>query len=320
MQVRGPQGGMLVQEEGSVRKVKISPAPAYLSWHPNGRMLAFATIKVRQFFHSAGPEVREVIDLDSCLGLYFTDSNTTTTIPQIAKKDRLETYPTWSPDGRFLYFCSAPVLWTDRNKIPYDKYGEIRYDLKRIGYDPDTGKWGSLETVLSAADTGLSILQPRISPDGRFLVFVMCSHGCFPVFRKSSDLYIMDLKTLEYKSLDLNSPETESWHCWPSNSRWLVFSSKRANGLFSQPFFSFIDANGKAAKPFVLPQEDPAFYDGWIQSFNIPELVREPMKVRGRELTGAIYSPAVDAGKLPISGATPGTGGQGARYNPRSKP
>ncbi len=38
----------------------------------------------------------------------------------------LETWPDWSPDGRYLYFCSSPVLWTDFNKVPPDNYEKVK--------------------------------------------------------------------------------------------------------------------------------------------------------------------------------------------------
>ena len=120
-----------------------------------------------------------------------------------------------------------------------------------------TGQWGHAETVLSAEQTGLSILLPRVSPDGRFLLFCMCRYGCFPVYQPSSDLYMMDLATGRYSRLAINSEYSESWHSWSSNSRWIAFSSKRQGGLFTRTYLSYVDDDGTAYKPFVLPQRDP---------------------------------------------------------------
>jgi len=83
----------------------------------------------------------------------------------------------------------------------------------------------------------------------------------------------MDLKSRKYRRLTCNSAQSDSWHCWSSNSRWIVFSSKRDNGWLARPYFSYIDANGREHKPFVLPQKDPAFYDTWLKTYNVPELV-----------------------------------------------
>jgi len=75
--------------------------PAYTAWHPDGRVAAFSANYISQFFHAVG-ESRDVFDGESDLALYHVDSNTVTTTPNISQPDRLETFPTWSPDGRYL--------------------------------------------------------------------------------------------------------------------------------------------------------------------------------------------------------------------------
>ncbi len=198
----------LLVEGDKVRK--IGTKFGYTSWHPSGRVAAFSVNKVRQLFHSAASEVRDVIDFDSVMAYYNLDSKTVKTTPNLARKDQLETYPAWSPDGRYLYFCSAPMTWSDKTVVP-ESYDQIKYDLVRASYNIDRNQWGQLESVLSAEDTSLSILLPRISPDGRWLLFCMCDYGCFPVYRQSSDLYMMDLEAAKqtgdfaYERLDINS-------------------------------------------------------------------------------------------------------------------
>lgn len=87
----------------------------------------------------------------------------------------------------------------------------------------------------------------------------MSDYGGFPVYRASSNLYLMDLKDGKYRRMECNSDQADSWHCWSSNSRWIVFSSKRENGLLARPYFCYIDMKGRAHKPFVMPQKDPTF-------------------------------------------------------------
>jgi len=289
--------------QGSV-VTKLDTKFGYTSWHPSGRLVAYTLMDVHQFFHPAGVEVRDVVDLDSDLVYYEVGSQTVKTAPGISDPNRLETYPTWSPDGQYLYFCSAPILWSDRNVLPPEHYEEVRYDLRRIRYDVDTDTWGEPETVLSSDETGLCIMLPRVSPDGRFLLFCMCEYGCFPIYQPSSDLYLMDLKTGEYRRLEINSDRSESWHSWSSNSRWFAFSSKRRDGLFTRSYLSYFDKNGKAHKPIILPQQDPTFYDSFLKTYSVPEFVIEPVKVSSRALANAVRSSDKIEVKMPVVSMT----------------
>ena len=284
---------------------KIGATFGYTAWHPSGRVAAYSINKVRQFFHDARAEVRDVIDLDAALAYYVVEDRNVRMVPLAADKDRLESYPAWSPDGRYLYYCSAPILWKGDNTFPPARYNEVRYDLMRIRYEVDADRWGKPETVLSARRTGLSILLPRISPDGRFLLFCMCRYGCFPVYQPTSDLYLMDLATGRYRKLGINSEFSESWHSWSSNARWIAFSSKRRGGLFTRCYLSYVDETGRAHKAFLLPQSDPEFYDSFLKTVSVPELLTGPVPVTGPALARAARSSgaiAVDA----ITGASPG--------------
>jgi hypothetical protein len=295
----------LLAQDGQVEKV--GAKWGYTAWHPSGRLAVYSINKVIQFFRAGALEVRDVADLDSALVCYDVESRTATSPPELADKDRLETYPAWSPDGKFLYYCSAPILWKDRNKVPPDNYETLRYDLLRIPYDIETGQWGQAETILSAQETGLSILLPRVSPDGRFLLFCMCRYGCFPVYQPSSDLYIMDLATRQYRKLAINSEFSESWHSWSSNSRWIAFSSKRQGGLFTRTYLSYVDEAGTAHKPFVVPQKDPAHYDSLLETYSVPELVTGPVNVRKWRLARAARAAPSITTDIPITGASPKT-------------
>ena len=292
---------------------KIGTKFGYTSWHPSGRVAAFSVNKVRQLFHSAASEVRDVMDFDSVMAYYNVDSKTVKTTPNLARKDRLETYPNWSADGRYLYFCSAPMTWSDKTVVP-ESYDQIKYDLVRASYNIDRDQWGPLESVLLAEDTSLSILLPRISPDGRWLLFCMCDYGCFPVYRQSSDLYMIDLEAAKqtgdfsYERLDINSSESESWHSFSSNSRWIVFSSKRGSGVFTRTYIAYVDKSGKVHKPIRLPQKDPAYYDSCLWTYSVPELVIEPVRVTREKLGRVVRSSEKTSVKMPITMATPKPG------------
>jgi len=283
----------------------------YTSWHPSGKLAVYSIDNLPMFFHTVRNEIRDTVHVDSALVYYVAELKIVKTTPAISEKEYLETWPAWSADGRYLYFCRAKMIWTDKNKIPPDEYKEIKYDLVRIEYDVLQDKWGEVETVLSSKETGLSIAMPRVSPDGRWLMFCMCDYGYFPPWLQSSDLYIMDLKSaeqtgrFEYSELEFNSSESEAWHSWSSNSRWVVFSSKRRRGVFTESFIGYIDENGKMSKPFVLPQKDPTYYDYCLDTFNTPEFVTGPIMVTGEKVARVARSPAEETLYVPITMATP---------------
>ncbi len=280
--VAGPEHG-----RGRIPKARA----AYTAWHPNGRVAAFSANRISQFFHAVG-ETRDVFDRESDLALYHVESNTVTTSPKISRPERLETFPNWSPDGRRLYFVST-------DPRPFDEYREIRYDLMRIAYDPESGTWGKVEMVLSSEETGMSITEPRVSPNGRWLLFCMSEYGAFPPYQPSSDLYLLDLETGEYRRLDCNSPRSESWHCWSRNSRWIAFASKRRDGTFARVYFSYIDETGRAHKPVLLPQKDPTYYDRLLKTYNVPELRPAPAPATPHALARTIRAPGAPGATMP---------------------
>ncbi|MBN2038106.1 MAG: PD40 domain-containing protein [Chitinispirillaceae bacterium] len=288
--MRGEGQGMLLVKGGRAAKIdtrtRFNRGPAsYASWHPSGRLLAFAVMKVNQTLHSVD-DPRVVIDESSDLIIYDVESNVISTCPHIADPGRMETLPEWSPDGRYLYFCSAPQPERVDNAFYTGlKYRDIKYDLMRIPFNIRTGAWGHREVVLSSQETHLSNVQPSISPDGRYLLFVMMPYSYFAVYNDQSDLYLMDLSTGTWRRLDaVNSAFAESFHSWSSNSRWFVFSSRRRDGLCAFPYFAHVDSTGAISKPFILPQKDPALYEIRLASFNVPVLAKKPIPVSWREL------------------------------------
>ena len=345
MNVRGVReskvkGGLFIVRDGKIggvvnTKTAFNPIPAiYLAWHPGGEAVAFSTNRVNQTFHMVGDN-RHAVDSFSDVGVYLIASNTVTTCPNIARADRLETTPAWSPDGEWLYFCSARPTVTAkereaeerrdeelkrRGKAPkrqerhhpffrIDRYRELHYDLVRIRYDIEAKTFrGKVETVLTTdlGQKGLarpeippektgtlwSVAQPRFSPDGRFVLVCLCAYGNFPVYQKTSDLYMLDLETKTCHPLtELNSDDAESWHTWSSNGRWIVFSSKRPDGLMARPWISYVDEHGRARRPFILPQKDPGFYESYIRVFNRPELTVGPIPLSQRRILKTLYDP-----------------------------
>jgi hypothetical protein len=290
---RGNVPGTFIYRNGKITRVNtktsqtISPG-VYPAWHPDGRHVAFSVNHIAQAFYSTNKNRREAIDSLSDVILFDAETNKISTCAALSAKNRLETFPTWSPDGRYLYYVSAVSL-------PPNRYLEIRYDLLRIAFDAATDKFGAVDTVVSSSRTGLSVSFPRISPDGKYLLFCMTGYGNFTIWHADSDLYLMDLETHEISKPDINSDKAESYHTWSSTGRWIVFSSRRIDGQFTRPYFAYFDANGKAHKPFLLPQKDPEFYDTFLKTYNVPELVTSKVDLNPRVLSASAGAAPINA-------------------------
>ena len=313
------ESGMIAVRDGVAARVKIqSPVapkpPSNPAWHPSGSAIVFSMTKTRQVFRGAGAELRDVVDFDSHMAMVNMKTGAVSTSSYFSDPDSLETFPCWSVDGKVLYFCRAKRLW-DLDKAPaITDLDKIMYDLISLRFDIETNEWSDPKTVLSSRDTGLSICQPRVSPDGCRLLFCMLAYGCFPLYSSSSDLYLMDLKTGEYRRLSCNSDHSEAWHCWSNNSRWIVFSSKRDNPLMARPYFCYIDSEGKEHKPFILPQKNPTFYDSYLKTYNVPELVTGAVAVPPDELQRVIECEEVVPGKS-VSSELPARASDGPNKN-----
>ena len=268
--MRGAMGGTYFYSEGKFRKVNLKTkemknGAVYPRWHPSGRFVAFSSNKIIQRFHAADNKKVEVSDLESSLVLFDVEKNEIMNIELADKEKFMDTYPEWSPDGKYLYFCRAAQIGEN-----YD-FKEIKYNLYRVPFEIDKRSFGEAELVFDAARINKSVAFPRISPDVKCLILTLFDYGCFPIWHKEADLYSIDLTNFKADRLDLNSDYSDSYHSWSSNGKWLVFSSKRGDGLTARPYISYIKGHGISDKPFILPQYDPAFYQGFLKSFNIPE-------------------------------------------------
>jgi hypothetical protein len=260
----------------------------YAAWHPSGKLIAFTVYKVEQYFHSTGKQFIDVYDDFSDIVIFNTETRKIVPMPILSRNEILETWPAWSSDGQYLYFCSSPVLWIDHSQEPPENFNKTKYSLLRISYNEKINTWGEIDTILSPGETGLSVAQPKISPDNKFCLFTMQAHGAYPHSQVSSDLYLMDLETRQYKKLPINSEYNESWHSWSHNGRWILFSSKRGSGIFTHLFICYIDSLGNAHKPFILPQSDPEFYDSFTKCYNVAEFSIKPVQFTERQLLNAI--------------------------------
>lgn len=283
MYVRGEGGGAVLNRNGelSLLDIKTEDMPSssvYFSFHPDGRHIVFSANKIIPAFHAAGSKRLEVFDTESDVYVADIVDHTIFSCSELCDSSSLETFPTFSPDGRDIYFCTARNPFIKSSTIPDAETAikSLQYNLCRISFDADLSSFGTKVDTLQEA--GTSVCHPRVSPDGKHLLYTVQDYGTFPIWHRESDLRMLDLQSMKVDSLRIvNSNMSDTYHSWSSNSRWFVFASKRDDGLYGKPYFCYVDHSGKAHKPFVLPQQSPYFYDNCLKSFNAPELGSAPL-------------------------------------------
>lgn len=299
LHIRGPHGATLLRHDNSpiiaynTKTDQTLGLCVYPYWHPSGRYVAYSTNTTKQLFHSADRNRIEVFDEASDLQVYDVEKNELLLSPLLKQDSVYETYPVFSADGHSLYFCSARALPEGSHQLD-----SIRYNLCRIDFDPATGTFGDhIDTIIDASafsprggQEGVSISFPRPSYDGRFLCYTLSDYGQFSIWHHEADLWLLDLSTGESRPMtEANSDDTESFHNWSTNSRWLVLSSRRDDGLFTRPYFCHVDAKGVVSKAFMLPQRNPRrFYRDRFFSFNVPDFIIAPTHFDGHHASRII--------------------------------
>jgi tetratricopeptide (TPR) repeat protein len=175
----------------------------------------------------------------------------------------------WSSDGKWIVFARALAREPyDKNK-PLANYANdpnetpIQYDLYRVPFNE--GKGGAAEPITGAGRNGMSNSFPKVSPDGKWIVFVEAKNG--EVMRPDSQLYIVPFAGGVARRLRANMAPMNSWHSWSPNGKWLVFSSK-ARGPYTQMYLTHIDAKGNSSPAILVDNATAA-----NRAVNLPEFV-----------------------------------------------
>ncbi len=290
--VRLSNAGTVIVNDGKVSRVNLKrdytiSGGVYPAWHPTAKLIAFSTNKTRQAFHTAHPNKIEVYDEASDLILYDVETDSV----QVVSNDStlLEVYPTWSPDGKYLYYCkSVPLPEELRDKDIRAFYQKVQYNLYRRSFDLATHGFGDEELIYDAASQNKSATLPRISPDGRYMLFAKGQYGCFHIRHYDADIVCMPLDEQSPSELDLTKLNSEgfqdSYPSWSSNGHWIMVASRREDGNFCRVYFSYFH-DGKAEKAFLLPQEDPEQNTFLLKSYNRPEFMVEPVRISVEEFS-----------------------------------
>ena len=287
--VRVTHGGTIFVIDGKPKKVDLKregciSAGVYPAWHPTEKLVAFSTNKTAQIFHTVNKNKAEVFDMASDLILYDIKNDTVTLV--CTDTTRLEVFPTWSPDGKWLYYCVAEdsLPGSDIKK----KYNTLFYNIYRKSFDAKTLTFGEEELVYDAAQKQRSCSLPRISPDGRYLAFAEGCYGCFNIWHNDADILLLDLKEGRLVNTHaMNSARAESYPSWSSNGHWLMCASRRDDGNYSRVYMAYFDGK-KAHKAFLLPQRDPEHNVMRLKSYNRPEFMKEPIKISVSEFANVV--------------------------------
>ena len=299
--VRQHLGGTVFVHNGEMKKVNMKTdstisAGVYPFFNPKYDVVAYSVNNTGQIFHTKDPNKVEVQDQASDVIIYDPVREIVTHVAN--DPDCLEVFPAWSPDGKTLYYCSAyfPVS----KSVPHVEnmirnYKDIKYDILRRSWNPETGEFGEAEVVFSASSIGKSATFPRISPCGRYLLFAMAEYGCFHIWHRDADLYVLELETGSYWELNgANSQFPESYHSWNSTGRWILFASRRDDTNYSRLYIAHMNEDGTSDKAFLLPQENSEYYDFFDRSYNVPEFMVEPVRTTPYEFVEVIKSEPVN--------------------------
>lgn len=277
---RGKGGGTVFIDESGARKVnfaEIGPRKqgAYPAWHPSGRFVAFSSNDTHQSFTIGSSQPIEVYDTESDIILYDILNGSVSLPAQLSGPGTMETFPAWNDAGNKLYYCAADSLSdVSRNRRL------VHYRLMSIDFDGEAFV-GEPEVVWEQPDASASF--PRIN--GKWLMFTCSDYGTFPIWHKEADLWLINLETGDtFPADELNSEDTESYHSWSSNGKWVVYSSRREDGRYTRLYFSHFDGEGNFTKPFLLPQKNAKFNSLRLKSYNIPEFVSGKVPDRQTEI------------------------------------
>ena len=206
------------------------------------------------------------------LAWYSRETGQLLTLPGADDPQYVQTDAFWSPDEKYLVFARALAEDPFPEGRPKAEYAndpnetQIQYDLYRIPFND--GKGGVAEPLLGASQNGMSNSFPKVSPDGKWIVYVQAKNGL--LMRPDSQLYIVPAEGGVARKMRCNTALMNSWHSFSPNGRWMVFSSK-SRSPYTQMFLTHIDENGQDSPAILIDDATVA-----NRAVNLPEFVNIP--------------------------------------------
>ena len=227
------------------------------------------------------------------LGYYSRETGQIQTLPGADDPAYVHCDAVWSPGAEYLVFARAEAKdpYTKGKSLPEHANDTaetpIQYDLYRLPFND--GRGGKPVPVAGASQNGMSNTFPKISPDGKWIVFVKCRNG--QLMRPDSQLWIVPAAGGEARLMSCNTRLMNSWHSFSPNGRWMVFSSK-SNTPYTQMFLTHLDSEGNDSPAILIPNSTAA-----NRAVNIPEFINVPY-----DSLLSIQAPAIDYLKHGLSG------------------
>jgi tetratricopeptide (TPR) repeat protein len=206
------------------------------------------------------------------LAYYSVETGAMEALPGADDPNYVHLNPVWTPDGKTIIFARAGAMDPYPEGRPASTYAgdpneiQIQYGLYRMPFNE--GRGGTPTPIAGASATGMSDSFPKVSPDGKWIVFVKCKTG--QLMRPDSELWIVPVEGGEARRMRANMSPMTSWHSFSPNGRWMVFSSK-ANTPYTQMFLTHIDEQGNDS-PAVLIENATAAN----RAVNLPEFINRP--------------------------------------------
>ena len=219
------------------------------------------------------------------LAWYSKETGKLQPLPGADDPNFVQTSAFWTIDGKYLIYSRAaardpyPPGYQRSTYANDPNETQIQYDLYKIPFND--GKGGTPERIIGASENGMSNNFPKVSPDGKWIIFVQCKNGL--LMRPDSRLFIVPFEGGEARPLESNLPRMNSWHTFNPNGRWLAFSSKSPS-LYTHLYLTHIDDQGHASPPIVVENATAS-----NRAVNIPEFVN-----LGPEGLDHIDTPAID--------------------------